>query len=354
MLYKIGLVGLPNVGKSSLFSFLTKKDWDKIKNYPFATIKPNAGIMLLSDSRLEKLSQFWQSPAVPSMVEIIDIAGLVKGAAEGLGLGNEFLSHIREVDLICHVCRCFPEKEIIHVEKSVDPIRDLETIQLELILADLQQVKKRLEKLKVWDEKSQKEKEILQLVQEKLGKEIPLNQLDFSEEEKKIIKPCNFLTNKPAFLLANYSGEASEFQKLEKYAQAKKLDLFPLAVKLETKAAELSPLEREVVGWNATDFSLLTQKIKELLKSKIFFTVGEDEVKSWLAYQTMNAQECAGLIHSDIQKNFIKVRVYNYFDWLQFPSEKELYKAGKIREKGANYSIQEGDICYFLFGKNRR
>jgi len=237
--------------------------------------------MLLSDSRLEKLSQFWQSPTVPSLVEIIDIAGLIKGAAEGLGLGNEFLSHIREVDLICHVCRCFPEKEIIHVEKTVDPIRDLEIIQLELILADLQQVEKRLKKLKIRDEKSQKEKEILQFVQEKLEKEIPLSQLVFSEEENKIVKSCNFLTNKPVFLLANYSGKTAEFQNLEKYAQTKKLDLFPLAVKLETEATELSPLEREAIGWTtATDFSLLTQKIKELLKLKTFFTVGEDEVKS--------------------------------------------------------------------------
>src|SRR5438477_648398 len=157
MPYKIGLVGLPNVGKSSLFHFLTKKNIKDIANYPFATIEPNVGIMLLPDPRLEKLSQFWQSPAIPSVVEIVDIAGLVKGASEGLGLGNEFLSHIREVDLICQVLRCFPEKEIVHVEKSVNPIRDLEIIQLELILADLQQIEKKLKKLKVRDAKAQKE-----------------------------------------------------------------------------------------------------------------------------------------------------------------------------------------------------
>src|SRR5437763_7430956 len=200
--------------------------------------------MLLSDSRLEKLSQFWQSPAVPSLVEIIDIAGLIKGAAEGLGLGNEFLSHIREVDLICHVCRCFPEKEIIHVEKSVDPIRDFEIIQLELILADLQQVEKRLAKLKVRDEKTQQEKGFLHSLQENLKKEIPISQLDLSEAEKKIVKSCNFLTNKPIFLLSNYSGKENELKELEKYAQTKKLSLFPLAVKLETEIAELSPTEK--------------------------------------------------------------------------------------------------------------
>src|SRR3954469_16639685 len=178
MSYKIGLVGLPNVGKSSLFNFLTKKDI-LIANYPFATIDPNVGVMVLVDPRLEKLSRYYRSKkTTSSTIEIVDIAGLVKGASQGSGLGNEFLSHIREVDLICQVLRCFPEKEIVHVEKSVNPIRDLEIIQLELILSDLQQVEKKLSKLKVRDEKSQKEKEVLQLVQKQLEKEIPVSQLD--------------------------------------------------------------------------------------------------------------------------------------------------------------------------------
>src|SRR3954468_4763314 len=176
MSYKIGLVGLPNVGKSSLFNFLTKKDI-LIANYPFATIDPNIGVMNLVDPRLEKLSKYYQSQkTTPSLIEIIDIAGLVKGASQGSGLGNEFLSHIREVDLICHVLRCFPEKEIVHVEKTVNPLRDYEIIQLELIFADLQQVKRKLEKLKIRDEKLRQEKELLQLIQENLEKEIPVNQ----------------------------------------------------------------------------------------------------------------------------------------------------------------------------------
>jgi ribosome-binding ATPase YchF (GTP1/OBG family) len=172
----------------------------------------------------------------------------VKGASQGSGLGNEFLSHIREVDLICHVIRCFPEKEIVHVEKSVSPIRDLEIIQLELILADLQQIKRRLEKKKGWGEKVQKEKEILQLVQENLEKEILVNQLNLSKEEKEIIKSYNFLTNKPFFLLANYSGEENEIKELKEYAKKKKLSLFPLAIKLEEEMAELSREEREEMG----------------------------------------------------------------------------------------------------------
>jgi ribosome-binding ATPase len=352
MSYKIGLVGLPNIGKSSLFSFLTQKDWDKIKNYPFATIDPNIGVMPLNDPRLEKLSKHWKSKkTTPSTIEIVDIAGLVKGASQGSGLGNEFLSHIREVDLICHVIRCFPEKEIVHVEKSVSPIRDLEIIQLELILADLQQIKRRLEKKKGWGEKVQKEKEILQLVQENLEKEILVNQLNLSKEEKEIIKSYNFLTNKPFFLLANYSGEENEIKELKEYAKKKKLSLFPLAIKLEEEMAELSREEREEMGWKSADFSLLSERIKELLNLKNFFTTGEDETKSWLTKKSLNARECAGLIHSDIQKNFIRVEVYNYRDWLQFSSQEELKKLGKIRKEGADYLFEEGDICYFLFGK---
>ena len=349
---KIGLVGLPNVGKSSLFHFLTKKNIKDIANYPFATIKPNVGVMPLPDPRLEKLSQFWQSPLVPSIVEIIDIAGLVKGASKGLGLGNEFLSHIREVDLICHVLRCFPEKDIIHVEKSVDPIRDLEIIQLELILADLQQVERKLAKLKARDEETQKQKKFLQSIKANLEKEIPVNQLNFSEEERKIVKSCNFLTNKPIFLLANYSEEDVEVKEIKKYAEKNKLSIFPLAVKLEKEMEELSTKEKEEIGWKGADFSLLAEKIKKLLNLKVFFTTGEDETKSWLAKKSMNARECAGLIHSDIQKNFIQLKVYNYRDWLQFTGKKKLEEARKIHKKGADYIVEEGDICYFDFGRN--
>ena len=350
---KIGLVGLPNVGKSSLFNFLTKKDIKDIANYPFATIEPNIGVMPLNDPRLEKLSKYWKSKkTIPSTIEIVDIAGLVKGASQGSGLGNEFLSHIREVDLICHVLRCFPEKEVVHVEKSVNPIRDFEIIQLELILADLQQIKRRLEKKKGWGEKTQKEKEVLQLVQENLENERLISQLDLSNEEKELIKGYNFLTNKSVLVVANYGGEENEVKELREYLKKKELPLFPLAVKLEKEMEELSGEEKEEMGWKNVDFSLFAERIKESLDLKTFFTTGEDETKSWLAKKSMNARECAGLIHSDIQKNFIRVEVYNYKDWLQFPNKEELKKFGKIRKEGADYFIQEGDICYFLFGKN--
>jgi ribosome-binding ATPase len=208
---KIGLVGLPNVGKSCLFHFLTQKEGTKIANYPFATIEPDCGIIPVPDFRLEKLGKHWQSKKItPSMIEIVDIPGLIKGASKGSGLGNEFLSHIREVDMIWHVLRCFPDKDIVHVEKSVNPIRDYEIIQSELILADWQQIEKRLIKLKVRDEKSQKEKALLQLIQENLEKEIPVSQLDLLKEEKELIRSYNFLTNKPVIMLANYGKEEKE------------------------------------------------------------------------------------------------------------------------------------------------
>ncbi|CAG8504908.1 5623_t:CDS:1 [Racocetra fulgida] len=245
---KIGLVGLPNVGKSTLFNFLTKKDI-LIANYPFATITPNVGVMLLADSRLEKLSKCWQSKkTTPSVIEIVDIAGLVKGAAQGSGLGNEFLSHIREVDLICQVLRCFPDQDIVHVEKSVNPIRDWEIIQLELIEADLQQIERKLTKLKIRDEKTQKEKNVLQSVQEKLTQEIPTSQLDLTAAEKELIKGYHFLTNKPVLLLANYSGEEKEVHELREHAKKKGLFFFPLAVKLEEEMTELSAAEKKELG----------------------------------------------------------------------------------------------------------
>ncbi|KLL01836.1 MAG: GTP-dependent nucleic acid-binding protein EngD [Mycoplasmataceae bacterium RC_NB112A] len=352
MPYKIGLVGLPNVGKSSLFSFLTRKDWDKIKNYPFATIEPNVGMMPLLDSRLEKLGQFWQSPLVPSFVEIVDIAGLVKGASEGLGLGNEFLSHIREVDLICHVLRCFPEKEIIHVEKSVNPLRDFEIIQLELILADLQQVTRKLERFKFRDEKSRQEQKILQLLQVNLEKGISINKINLSDEEKEIVKNYHFLTAKPFFLLLNYGDKEEEIKKMVHYIQEKQLIYFPLALKLEEEVRKLSSLEKKELGIFPANLSLLAEKIKQLLKLKTFFTAGEKEVKSWLTKNETSAKGCAGLIHSDFEKKIAQVEVYNYEDWKIIQDKNQLLNSGKIRKESIRYIVKDGDICYFMVRKS--
>ncbi|KLL02924.1 MAG: GTP-binding protein YchF [Mycoplasmataceae bacterium CE_OT135] len=355
---KIGLVGLPNVGKSSLFRFLTQKEV-LIANYPFATIDPNHGVMPIPDFRLEKLAQDFQSVKItPSAIEWVDIAGLVKGAAQGSGLGNEFLAHIREVDLICHVLRCFADSNIEHVEKSVDALRDYEIIQSELILADLQQIEKKKEKLQILQKKqnpqAEKELKILAYLEQNLMNGFALSQLNLTEEKNQewtqIIKSYNLLTIKPAIIIANYNQPA-EIKVLENYAKEKQMGFFALSVQTENDYLNLSVAEKKELGtnWQTADLSLLTAKIKELLNLKVFFTAGPKESKSWLGKQKMNAKQCSGLIHSDIEKGFIRAQIYNYQDWLIYPSEQQLKKLGKIRTESAQYIIQDGDICHFLF-----
>ena len=358
---KIGLVGLPNVGKSSLFRFLTRRESKEgIKSYPFATIEPDHGIMPISDPRLEKLAQSFQSAkTIPSIIEWVDIAGLVKGAAQGSGLGNEFLSHIREVDLICHVLRCFVDPNIEHVEKSVDPLRDYEIIQSELILADLQQIKKRKQKLQTFQKKQpqqiEKELKILAYLETNLmnGSVISQLKLDSGQKEQEwiqIIKNYNLLTIKPIIIIANYNQPA-EIKVLEKYTKEKQIYFFPVSVQTENDYLDLSITEKNKleISWQSADLNLLSKKIKELLNLKVFFTAGPKETKSWLASKEMNAKQCAGLIHSDIKKGFIRAQLYNYQDWLTCPNEPQLKKLGKIRTESAQYIIQDGDVCHFLF-----
>lgn len=351
--YKIGLVGLPNAGKSTLFNFFTKQSV-LVANYPFATIKPNVANMLLVDCRLQLLGQYWKSQKIIfSTIEVIDIAGLVKGASQGVGLGNEFLSHIREVDLICQVLRCFRDPDIIHVEKTVDSSRDYEIIQLELILADLQQIDRKLKKNK---KNKVEENRLFELIKTELEKEKPINTFNWlSLAEKKIIKEYNFLTSKPMITIANYSNE-SDLLPLRDYVQKRQINFIPLAVKLESDLAELSNEERQELEIKLTDLSFLTSKIKELLNLKTFFTAGFKETKSWLAKEHWTARECAQLIHSDIKENFICVEVYNYNDWYNIfascSNPIDLKKVLKIRKEGANYLIKDGDICHFCFGNN--
>jgi ribosome-binding ATPase len=355
---KVGLVGLPNVGKSSLFYFFThqEKVLKEIANRPFATISPNQGIMAVSDERLEKLAHGFQSKkTTPSTVEWVDIAGLVKGAAQGLGLGNEFLSHIREVDLVCHVLRCFADSSIEHVEKTVDPIRDCEIIQSELILADLQQIEKRKQKVQSLLKKQpqlEKEIKVLDYLEQGLMNSFAVSQLKLTSEQKEVVKNYNLLTAKPMVIIANYN-QPQELKELEVYLQKKEIYFFPLTVQAENDYARLSAEERKELGlnWQPVELSSLTQKIKQLLNLKIFFTAGPKESRSWLAPQEMNAKQCAGLIHSDISKRFISAQIYNYKDWLTYPNEQQLKKKGKIRTESAQYIIQEGDICYFSFNR---
>lgn len=355
---KIGLVGLPNIGKSSLFHFFTQKDV-LVANYPFATISPNHGMMAIPDFRLDKLAQDFQSVKVtPSFIEWVDIAGLVKGAAQGSGLGNEFLSHIREVDLICHVIRCFINPNVEHVEKNIDPLRDYEIIKNELILADLQQIDKRKQKLHASKKKSplvEKELKILGCLEQDLINGSVASQSNLisgqkDAEQVQIIKNYDLLTAKPIVIIANYN-QTQELSSLENYAKERKINFFPLPVQIENDYANLSVQEKKELGvdWKFTELKLLTNKIKELLNLKVFFTAGPKETKSWLAKKETNAKECAGLIHSDISRGFIRAQVYNYQDWLVNHNEQQLKKLGKIRTESAQYVVQDGDICHFLF-----
>jgi len=249
---KIGLVGLPNVGKSSLFYFFTRREV-LIANYPFATIDPNRGIMVISDERLEKLAHGFQSKKIsPSVMEWVDIAGLVKGAAQGLGLGNEFLSHIREVDLVCHVLRCFADSSIEHVEKTVDPIRDYEIIQSELILSDLQQIEKRKQKAQSLLKKQpqlEKELKVLEHLEKSLMDGLAISQLKLAPEQKEIIKGYNLLTTKPIIVIANYN-QSQELEELKAYLQEKGIYFFPLSVQTENDYARLSAQEKKELGLN--------------------------------------------------------------------------------------------------------
>lgn len=346
--WKIGLVGLPNVGKSSLFKILTNKE-TLIANYPFSTIEPKIGSVEIYDERLFSLSSFFQSlRIIPSDIKIVDIAGIVKGASQKIGLGGEFLSHIRSVDLICHVVRCFDDEEVIHVESEVDSVRDFATIQLEFILADIEQIDKRIEKiillLKKKNEKNlEKELYLVKKISLELKKEIPVSQIEWiNNEEKEIIKTYNFLTLKPFIVIANCDEENSK-NLIKLRENNKKINIFPLFVRMENEYKNFSDSERKEIGWNSFDRVVFFNEIKESLGLKVFFTAGKNESKSWLIKSKATAIDCAGLIHSDIKNRFVRVEVYN-FNEMNNPKL-------VMRKENSYYVVKDGDICNFLFSR---
>jgi GTP-binding protein YchF len=347
MSYKIGLVGLPNVGKSSLFNFLTQKDV-LIANYPFATLDPNIGIFSYQDPIVEKLAKKFSSKKKEfPRFEIIDIAGLVEGASKGAGLGNAFLSHIGEVDLICHVVRSFRNKDIIRFSGSVSPVADFETIMLELILSDLQKVEKRNNKLKVKCDKTEKEKILLTKLKENLERLVPLKQISLSREELEIIKSYNFLTLKPSFVLVNSEEEDSEETKLiTEYSRSKQIFHLKLPVKMVLDIYSLKEEEESIQELVNNFYDLFFLLVKKISKSKVFYTAGSSETKAWMVKDYYNARECASSIHTDIGKNFIKADIVF---WEEFLENQKM----TIRKEGANYLIKDGDVCNFLFAKNK-
>lgn len=359
-----GIVGLPNVGKSTLFNAITKKNI-LAANYPFATIDPNVGVVVVPDKRLEFLENLYiPERTIPTTYEFTDIAGLVKGASLGEGLGNKFLSHIREVDAIVEVVRCFDDDNIIHVENSVDPIRDVEIIDVELILSDLEIVDNRLNKISKKammskDKESLKEVEILETIKENLLKNIPIRKIGFEEEQLRVIKHFNLLTARPIIYMANISeddllsGGNKYVDILREYASKEVAEVIPVCAKIESELSELNEADTkaflEELGIKESGLDALIKATYSLLGLATYFTSGTDEVKAWTFVKGMKAPECAGIIHSDFERGFIRAEIISYEDLEKYGNEKAVKEAGKVRLEGKEYVMQDGDICHFRF-----
>ena len=364
MALKAGIVGLPNVGKSTLFNAITKKNI-LAANYPFATIDPNIGVVTVPDSRLTFLEELYMPEScVPTHYEFTDIAGLVKGASNGEGLGNKFLSHIREVDAIVEVVRCFSDKDITHVEGNVDPIRDIEIINCELALADLEIATNRIQKLGKRVEMSKDKAELLEIGALKkavlsLEQNIPLRLVEFTEDELLALKNFSFITLKPMIYCANVSEEdivigENEYTKLVKeYAEKEQSSVVVMCAKIESELSELNEDDKKIfmedLGITNSGLDKLIFATYDLLGLATYFTAGPKEVRAWTFKKGMKAPECAGIIHSDFERGFIRAEVMSFDDLEKYGTELKVKEAGRTRLEGKEYLMQDGDICYFRF-----
>ncbi|MDE5538918.1 MAG: redox-regulated ATPase YchF [Bacilli bacterium] len=364
MSLKAGIVGLPNVGKSTLFNAITKKNI-LAANYPFATIDPNVGMVTVPDERLAYLNDLYLPKSlVPTTFEFTDIAGLVKGASKGEGLGNKFLSHIREVDAIVEVVRCFDDENITHVEGKTDPIRDIEIINIELILADLEIIENRLNKIIKKAETTKDKDAVLEVntltkAKTNLEQNIPLRQVDFNEDELLIMKPFNFITLKPLIYAANVKEDdviidGNNYTKsVQEYAGKEGSGVIIMCAKMESELSELSDDDKklflEELGIASSGLDKLIFATYNLLGLATFFTSGPDECRAWTFKRGMNAKSCAGIIHSDIERGFIKAEVTSFDDLKEYGSELKVKEAGRLRLEGKDYLMQDGDIVYFRF-----
>ncbi len=361
---KIGIVGLPNVGKSTLFNSITKAGAE-CANYPFCTIEPNVGVVAVPDERIETLAQIYKPQKVTNaIVEFVDIAGLVKGASKGEGLGNKFLSHIRETDSIVQVVRCFENSNIVHVDGNVEPIRDIETINFELIFADLETIDKRLEKARKMlksDKKYQFEIDTLEKVKQALEAGKCARTLEYSDEELEVMKDSFLLTMKPVLYVANIdeseieNPEANEnVKKVKEYAKQEGAEVICLCVKIEEELSTLEKEEKlemlEALGLEESGLDKLIKASYKLLGLISFLTAGEPEVRAWTIKNGTKAPQAAGKIHSDIERGFIKAEVISFEDFMKSKgSMNEAREAGLIRSEGKEYVMKDGDIVLFKF-----
>lgn len=359
-----GIVGLPNVGKSTLFNAITKQEI-LAANYPFATIEPNVGTVIVPDKRVEVLEKMYMpNKTIPTTFEFTDIAGLVKGASTGEGLGNKFLSHIREVDAIVEVVRCFEDKNIIHVDGTVDPIRDIEVINLELIFSDLEIIDNRINKIAKKAQTSKNKDDLIEYnlllrIKENLEKNIPARKLDFSEEELKILSSFRLITAKPIIYVANVDedtimvGENEYVKEVREYAKKENTEVVMICAKIESELSELELEEKTAflkeLGIEESGLASLIKSTYSLLGLATYFTVGPDEVRAWTFRKGMKAPSCAGLIHTDFEKGFIRAEVMSYQDLIDCGSELKVKESGKMRLEGKDYLMQDGDICHFRF-----